>query len=302
MSSTPSSAARGRSANGAARRTTRSSVVDGPVVHRHHGDDLLRQHVERVARIAQRLDRARPHALDHDRAFEQVAAVLREEDAAAHGAHLVPRPPDALQAGRHRRRRLHLHHQVDRAHVDPELERATSRPPRACARLAAPPRSARAARGSPSRGARAADLLARPARSGARTAARPAAASWRTRSWCDARGSARAAAPRRAATRWCAPRRPRRAARDAAGAAPMRAMSSTGHDDRQVERLVGRRGDDRHRPRAAEEPRHLLQRPHGRRQPDALRRLGQQAVEPLERRAPGARRASCRRPRAPRRR
>ena len=39
------------------------------------------------------------------------------------GADLVAGAADALQAARHRRRRLDLHDQIDRAHVDAELER-----------------------------------------------------------------------------------------------------------------------------------------------------------------------------------
>ncbi len=39
-------------------------------------------------------------------------------------AHLVPGAPDPLQAARHRAGRLDQHHQVDRAHVDAQLQRA----------------------------------------------------------------------------------------------------------------------------------------------------------------------------------
>ena len=99
-------------------------VVDVPLVDRAHGDDLLREHVERVAHDAGRLDRARPHPLDHDRDLEQVAPVLREDLAGARLAHLVAGPADALQPAAHRARRLDLDHEVDRAHVDAELEAA----------------------------------------------------------------------------------------------------------------------------------------------------------------------------------
>ena len=47
-----------------------------------------------------------------------------EHDAVRRRTDLVPGPPDPLQRARHRRRRPHLHHEVDRAHVDAELERA----------------------------------------------------------------------------------------------------------------------------------------------------------------------------------
>ena len=57
-----------------------------------------------------------------DRGFEEVAAVLREDLARARLADLVPGPPDALQAARDRTRRLDEHDEIDRAHVDAELE------------------------------------------------------------------------------------------------------------------------------------------------------------------------------------
>ena len=97
-------------------------VADLPVVHRHHGDDLLGKHVERVARHAQFLDLAVPHALhDHGR-LDQVTWVLREDHAAGDVAHLVPGTAGALHPARHRRRRLHLDDQVHGAHVDAEFQ------------------------------------------------------------------------------------------------------------------------------------------------------------------------------------
>ena len=56
--------------------------VDRQRLHRHHCDDLLGQHVERIAGVAHCLDEAVAHPLGHDRALDQVAAVLREDDAA----------------------------------------------------------------------------------------------------------------------------------------------------------------------------------------------------------------------------
>ena len=99
-------------------------VVDGPVVHRAHGDDLLGEDVDRVGGHAQRLDGAGPHPLDDHRRLHEVAAELGEEHAARDGADLVPGAADALQAAGHARRRLHLDDEVDGAHVDAELERA----------------------------------------------------------------------------------------------------------------------------------------------------------------------------------
>ena len=98
----------------------RHALVPGA---RGDGDDLLRQHVERVARHHRRLDEALAHAPRHDGALEQVGAELGEDPSARHLAHAVPGAADALQAARHRLRRLHLHDEVDGAHVDAQLER-----------------------------------------------------------------------------------------------------------------------------------------------------------------------------------
>ena len=101
----------------------RVEVVDGPrAVHRGR-DQLLGEHVERVARDDRRLDRALVHEAGHDRGLEQVAAILREEDAARRLADLVAGPADALEATGDRAGRLDLDDEVDRSHVDAELER-----------------------------------------------------------------------------------------------------------------------------------------------------------------------------------
>ena len=89
---------------------------------RRHGHDLLGQHVERVAQVAGRLDEAVAHAPGDDGGLQQVAPVLREDRALARLADRVAGPTDALQAAAHGARRLDLDHEVDRAHVDAELE------------------------------------------------------------------------------------------------------------------------------------------------------------------------------------
>ena len=123
MSSTPSkiAAAQLGERRGAADRV--EQVVDVPVVHRDHRDDLLREHVERVARIADRLDVRLVHRARDRGARDQVAAELREDDAAAGRADVMAGAADALHAARDRGRRLDLDDQIDRAHVDAELER-----------------------------------------------------------------------------------------------------------------------------------------------------------------------------------
>ena len=95
----------------------------GQVVHRGRpdrevGHDLLGQHVERVAQVAGGLDEPVLHAPRDDRGLDQVTPVLGEDVPAARLAHLVAGAADALQAAAHGPRRLHLDHEVDRAHVD----------------------------------------------------------------------------------------------------------------------------------------------------------------------------------------
>src|SRR3712207_7892228 len=65
------------------RRPPRSTLFPYTTLFRSvlgtHGDDLLGEHVERVARHAGRLDGAGQHALGDDGRLEQVAAELREQ-------------------------------------------------------------------------------------------------------------------------------------------------------------------------------------------------------------------------------
>ena len=67
-----------------------------------------------------------------DGAGDQIAAELRDDDAAAGGADGVAGAADALHAAGDRRRRLDLHHQIDRAHVDAQLERRGGDQRRGC--------------------------------------------------------------------------------------------------------------------------------------------------------------------------
>jgi hypothetical protein len=97
--------------------------VDAPVVHRNHCDDLLCEHVQRIARIADRLDLRLVHRACDGGARDEVASILGDDDAAAGLIDRVPRASDALHPARDRRRRLDLDHEIDRAHVDAEFER-----------------------------------------------------------------------------------------------------------------------------------------------------------------------------------
>ena len=98
-------------------------VVDLPVVDRGHGDDLLRDDVERVTWIARRFDGAVVHRFRDRGAGNKVAPELREHHAFAHRIDLVAAAADPLQAARDRRRRLDLDDEVDGTHIDAEFER-----------------------------------------------------------------------------------------------------------------------------------------------------------------------------------
>ena len=86
-------------------------------------DDLLGEDVERVAQVAGRLDLAVDHAARDDRRFEQVASVLGEDRPARRLSHLVAGSADALQPSADSAGRLDLDHEVDRTHVDAQLQR-----------------------------------------------------------------------------------------------------------------------------------------------------------------------------------
>ena len=98
-------------------------VVDADLLVGGDGDDLLRKDVERVAWNDRLLDRTLEHALCNDGRFEQIGAELREDAPLRDGAELVAGAADALQTARDRLRRLDLQDEVDRAHVDAQLER-----------------------------------------------------------------------------------------------------------------------------------------------------------------------------------
>ncbi len=121
----PEDALEDLSAEGLVRRRAidrREQVVDGPGIHHGHRHDLLGEDVKRVARDLGGFDRALVHAPGDDRRLEEVAAVLREDHALARRADLVAGPPDPLQPTGDAGRRFDLDDQVDRAHVDAQLQ------------------------------------------------------------------------------------------------------------------------------------------------------------------------------------
>ena len=98
-------------------------LVDRDLLVGADRDDLLSEDVERVAGDHGLLDRAGLHPLDDDGRLEQVGAELREDPSARDRRQVVARPAHPLEPARDRLRRLDLDHEVDRAHVDAELER-----------------------------------------------------------------------------------------------------------------------------------------------------------------------------------
>ena len=84
---------------------------------------MLGEHVERVLGDHRLLDLPFAHPLGDHGALEQVGAELGEDAAARDLAQRVPGAADPLQAAADRLRRLDLDHEVDGAHVDPQLQR-----------------------------------------------------------------------------------------------------------------------------------------------------------------------------------
>jgi hypothetical protein len=99
----------------------RSALAVGRV--RHDRDQLLRQHVERIARKARGLDVALVHGAGNGGAGDQVGAVLGKENAFADRVHVMAGAADALHAAGDRGRRFDLDDEIDGAHVDAEFQR-----------------------------------------------------------------------------------------------------------------------------------------------------------------------------------
>ncbi len=98
------------------------------LVHRHlligaDSHDLLGEDVERVPGNDGLLDLPATHAPGDDGRLEQVETELGEDPALRDGTEIVASPADALKAARDRLRRLDLDDEVDGTHVDAELER-----------------------------------------------------------------------------------------------------------------------------------------------------------------------------------
>ena len=125
MSMTASKSARVRSAIAIGAANEREQIVFLPVLGGGHGDDLLRQHVERRRRDQQAIELALRDRAHQRRAFDQLVARGREDPALRLGRvlDLMSRPADALQRDGDRSRRADLADEIDGADVDAELER-----------------------------------------------------------------------------------------------------------------------------------------------------------------------------------
>ncbi len=101
----------------------REERFDLPFVLRARGDDLLREDIERRFRDLERVERTAANPAHERRTLDQFVARRDVEDSFGQRAYPVAGAPDALQRHRDRSRRAELHHKVDRADVDAELER-----------------------------------------------------------------------------------------------------------------------------------------------------------------------------------
>ena len=92
------------------------------LVRGNHGDDELRQHVERVLHDVRGFDVSRSHRFEDRQLLQRVVTEGRDEDSPAHRVERVARAADALQRRRHALGTLELHHLVHRPDVDAQLE------------------------------------------------------------------------------------------------------------------------------------------------------------------------------------
>ena len=101
----------------------RPEILDPDLARRRQGDHLLGEDVERVRGDAEAVELARADRPHGRRRLHEVVPREREDDPRRHGAEGVPRATDALNEGGERARRADVTDEVDRADVDPELER-----------------------------------------------------------------------------------------------------------------------------------------------------------------------------------
>ena len=101
----------------------REQLVLAVFARRHFGDDLLREHVERMFGDVQAVELAAAHGIEQRGAVDELVAAAREDAALGHAAHRVVGAADALQEHRDAARRAELADELHVADVDAELER-----------------------------------------------------------------------------------------------------------------------------------------------------------------------------------
>lgn len=103
--------------------TEREQPVFVPLAAGHLGDDLLRQHVERLVRDDEPVELAAAHGVEQRRALHQLVAAQGKQPAPGNPGDGVIGPADALQENGDGARRAELAHQVHVSDIDAELER-----------------------------------------------------------------------------------------------------------------------------------------------------------------------------------
>ena len=98
-------------------------LVHRPVLRRDLGDELLREHLQRLLPHLDPIKLPLFHRPEQRGALHQLVAGEREEPALGGAVHRVPRPPDPLEEGGDPPRRAQLAHQVHVPDVDPQLQR-----------------------------------------------------------------------------------------------------------------------------------------------------------------------------------
>src|SRR5207253_9816829 len=78
-------------------------IVDAPFIHRRHGDDVLSDDVERVARVVSGFDGAVVHRFGDGRARHEIATEFRKHHTLTDGVDLVSASANPLQSARDRR-------------------------------------------------------------------------------------------------------------------------------------------------------------------------------------------------------
>src|SRR5207244_6675334 len=94
-----------------------------PLLQRDLGDDLLRQHVERLGRKPEAVELTASDRIEQRGALAQFVARKGKQAPLRRAAHRMARTADSLQQRGDRTRRAELAPEVDVADVDSQLER-----------------------------------------------------------------------------------------------------------------------------------------------------------------------------------